>query len=241
MQSDFSITGFASGALPTVGESGWGTILNNYLSQEHTVEGGHSNITSTNWTNVTVTSSQITNFNESVWELAGNGTLMLTSNWNSTNSSYRTLDNLTFEGDVNVSGNLNVTGNLTVNGNISQSETPDANTLYAKSLPKAWVNFDGTDSSSCTGTPKLCTIRDSFNVDNVTRNSVGDYTIFWDRDFANINYVVIGTSHSIIAADVRVVNEVFTSRTSGSTRINIIREIAGSDNQLISLVAFGEQ
>ncbi len=44
---NFSITGFATGALPTVGgDSGnWGTVLNNYLSQEHTSTGGHKNVT----------------------------------------------------------------------------------------------------------------------------------------------------------------------------------------------------
>ena len=117
MQSDFSITGFASGVLPTVGgnSGSWGTILNNYLSQEHTSTGGHKNVTvegdlnvsglirGNNWTNVSITESQISDLHT----------------WNSTNSSYRTLDNLTFEGDVNVTGNLSVTNNLSVGGNLN--------------------------------------------------------------------------------------------------------------------------
>jgi len=51
----------------------------------------------------------------------------------------------------------------------------------------AWVNFDGT-----TGT-----IRSSFNIASVTRNSTGDYTIAFAAPMANANYahaVCVGTT-----------------------------------------------
>ena len=102
--TNFSITGYATGALPTVGgDSGnWGTVLNNYLSQEHTEEGAHKNVTvsgslnvsgiirSDNWTNVSITESQISGF-----------------------GNYRTLDNLTFVGDGNFTGNLSIGDKIT--------------------------------------------------------------------------------------------------------------------------------
>ncbi len=37
--ANFSITGLVTGNLPDVGDSNWGTILNNYLLQEHTSTG----------------------------------------------------------------------------------------------------------------------------------------------------------------------------------------------------------
>ncbi len=95
-QNDFSITGLITGNLPDVGDSNWGTILNNYLLQEHTAEGGHGNITSNNWTNVSITENQISDL-----------------------KSYRTLNNLTFVGDVNVTGDTNLTGNLTLGEKIT--------------------------------------------------------------------------------------------------------------------------
>ena len=90
LDNDFSITGLVTGNLPDVGDSNWGTILNNYLLQEHTNTGAHGNITSNNWTNVSITESQISDL-----------------------QSYRTLDNLTFVGDGNFTGNLSVGDKIT--------------------------------------------------------------------------------------------------------------------------------
>lgn len=53
-------------------------------------------------------------------------------------------------------------------------------------LAKAWVNFDGTTSPP--------TIRSSFNVLSVTKNSVGDYTINFTSNLNNANYSVAATS-----------------------------------------------
>ena len=52
---DFSITGFAAdGRLPTIGSDGgnWGTVLNNYLQQEHTINGSHKNVSVAGYLNV---------------------------------------------------------------------------------------------------------------------------------------------------------------------------------------------
>ena len=50
----------------------------------------------------------------------------------------------------------------------------------------AWVNFDGTDG----------TIRDSFNINNVDRNDVGDYTISFEVEMDNSNYSLSGMAQN---------------------------------------------
>jgi len=226
---NFSLTGYvAEGRLPTVGgDSGnWGTILNTYLQQEHDVNGSHRNVTvngylnvtgdvnvsgivrSNNWSNVSITESQISDL-----------------------QSYRTNDNLTFV------GNVNITGNLTISGNISDG-TPAKNTLYAKALPKAWVNFDGTDCGggavgSCDAA--ACTIKDSFNIDCVNRSSTGRYVVFWDTDFANANYVYTGSSAAVSILALQ-------DPTVGSAIVDT-NDMAGGnfDSSLVTVIAFGEQ
>jgi len=55
-----------------------------------------------------------------------------------------------------------------------------------KGVADAWVNFTGATA----------TVNDSFNVDSVTRNSAGNYTITWTTDFADTNYCLVLTSTS---------------------------------------------
>ncbi len=133
-QNDFSITGLVTGALPDVGDSNWGTILNNYLLQEHTTTGSHKNVTvegdikADNWTNVSITESQISDL-----------------------QSYRTLDNLTFVGDGNFTGNLNVIGNLTdSSGRIISVPSGMVSAFSGANCPTDWILANGTD-----GTPDL--------------------------------------------------------------------------------------
>lgn len=51
---------------------------------------------------------------------------------------------------------------------------------------RAWVNFNGTGTVA---------IRDSFNVSSITDNGVGDYTVNFDQDMPNANYVVVAGSN----------------------------------------------
>jgi len=76
----------------------------------------------------------------------------------------------------------------------------------ASNTPKAFVNFDGT-----TNTGGNCTIRDSLNVDSVTDEGTGFYTINFSTDFANTNYVITighsstpnnGSTHGILYTNV---------------------------------------
>lgn len=118
--------------------------------------------------------------------------------------------------------------NLTITGN--PSGTPEADTLYAKSLPKGWVNFDG---ATCSGT---CTIRDSFNVANVTRVGVGNYQIFWDRDFAAVNYAITGGAGGDTFAS-------FQENLVGSVRETLfdVGTHGLVDRDQVYAVVFGEQ
>ncbi len=322
LQSDFSITGFASGALPTIGESNWGTILNNYLLQEHTTNGTHGNVTAENL-NVSG------NFNLSGDLIAGNSNLFVNSTnvgigttspvanlhisdasagvntplyasliiegtavgrfinfqtlasgnagmvWGDPNdedvawfyydhisnnfrvrssglSGFSIGDNvgigvfptekLDVAGNAKISGNLNVTGNVTISGNISQSETPEANTLYAKALPKAWVNFDGTSCSSSNGGSCVagsCTMRGSFNVECVNRTTTGQYIVYWDRDFANANYALsYGQRSGVILAHSADAGEYLVGSVSIHNRDDAA---AFRDDDRLSVIAFGEQ
>ena len=49
---------------------------------------------------------------------------------------------------------------------------------------KAWVSFDGTGTVA---------IRDDFNVDTITDNGTGDYTVNFDNAMSNSNYSVAGS------------------------------------------------
>ena len=49
---------------------------------------------------------------------------------------------------------------------------------------KAWCNFNGTSSPA--------SIRDSFNVDSLTDNGTGDYTVNFGTSMPNTDYCVVG-------------------------------------------------
>jgi hypothetical protein len=67
---------------------------------------------------------------------------------------------------------------------LSGSPTLSAEAVQQR-LVKAWVNFNGTTSPG--------TIRSSFNVSSVTRNSTGNFTINFTTPMASSNYVIAGS------------------------------------------------
>ena len=89
--------------------------------------------------------------------------------------------------------------------------------ITSTNTAKAWVNFNGTTSPG--------TIRSSFNVSSVTRNSTGNFTINFTTPMSSSDYVIagspdqtvdsIGYAHyeSIVSATVNG----FTILTSGLT------------------------
>ena len=81
---------------------------------------------------------------------------------------------------MTATGQLNV-ASMTVTG-VTPSTPTAANTLYSKNIVSGWIQFDGTTSPP--------TIKDSFNVSSVGKNSAGNYTVNWATSFANANYAV---------------------------------------------------
>ena len=66
---------------------------------------------------------------------------------------------------------------------LAANAVTDAKENLSGSL-KAWVNYDGYGNS----------IRGSYNIGSVQDNGTGDYTIFIDNDFSDVNYSWVGTA-----------------------------------------------
>lgn len=111
--------------------------------------------------------------------------------------------------------------------------TSEVDSTVTSMLAKAWVNF-----SILSG---VVTIENSFNVTSVIRNGVGDYSISWTINFANINYVVMGSI--VRSAGGRGFVSVRGPLGTGSARIRTDAPDGNStvepDNVLV--VAFGDQ
>jgi len=142
---------------------------------------------------------------------------------------------------LDVVGNVAVGGSLSVTGAFSPSKvtvtsdaggTPDANTIYKKNICKGWINFNGTGTIA---------IRDSFNVSSIVDNGPGNYTINWDRDFADANYCSVGSvRHEPPSGTTRAVY-IFSSLVS-SLQIKVYDGTSAlTDLDVITVVAFGNQ
>lgn len=66
------------------------------------------------------------------------------------------------------------------------SGTPGQHGLFRENVVKAWAAV-----AVAGGVPS---VTDSFNVASITDNDVGDFTLVWDRDFANATYAWAGTT-----------------------------------------------
>ena len=114
---------------------------------------------------------------------------------------------------------------------------------------RAWVNFDGTDTSSAnplsfTNTnatnhgdansagETLCAIRNSGNVSKIVRNGTGDYTITFTTEMPHANYSTTqmcgndsdsATSHTMIFG-------ANSARTTSSVRVRGVSITASSGN-----------
>ena len=86
--------------------------------------------------------------------------------------------------DNSFSFNVNAT-NATLPTTFTESQIQGVIDAGPEGIAKAWVNFDGTGALA---------IRDSFNVDSVTDNGTGDYTINFTNNMPNANYCVVQSS-----------------------------------------------
>jgi hypothetical protein len=66
------------------------------------------------------------------------------------------------------------------------------NAATASNGAKAWVSFNG-DAGSVVSGEFRCTIRSSYNVNRVVRNSTGEYTVYFGTSFADANYCATAT------------------------------------------------
>jgi len=101
----------------------------------------------------------------------------------------------------------------------------------ATSAAKAWVQFNSSGTIQGTG----------YNVASVARNSTGNYTITWDTDFANDDYVVIAVGLGVPS----VANEAVVWVNSVAVGSCVVKCSKGYDATLkdlgMSIVAFGTQ
>lgn len=73
------------------------------------------------------------------------------------------------------------------------SNARDISKMEETQLAKAWVNFNGLFATS-PFTEANGGIRASLNVDSVTDNGTGDYTVNFTNPFPNKNYAWAGTA-----------------------------------------------
>lgn len=103
----------------------------------------------------------------------------------------------------------------------------DANGVQAGTLCRAWVNINGNSGASPT-------IRASFNVSSVTRNSTGNYTINFTTALTDANYCVNcgvnapSTTYTSATALVSAASQAGASIGTTTTQLTIITGNASS-------------
>ena len=77
-------------------------------------------------------------------------------------------------------------GTLTIS-TLSDGTNSTSATNCIQGSAKAWVNFNGTNSS----------IRASYNVSSITANATSDFTVNFTNAFADANYAVCGVGYHL--------------------------------------------
>ena len=114
------------------------------------------------------------------------------------------------------------------------SGTPAQHGLFRENVVKGWINFNGTG---------VISTNDSFNVTSITdEGGSGDYTVTWDRDFANTGYAVGGAAIETGGKAINVSINATGSLAVGTSRI----QCRGDDNvtadpTIVTLIAIGDQ
>lgn len=140
--------------------------------------------------------------------------------------------------DASGGGNLgNVTaGNLSVDNILIGDAAPSpplANVIYKESTIKGWINFDMTVVAGSSE-------RNSLNVSSLVDNAAGDWTVVWDRDFANVNYVAWGSSCNDGTNDSAFGAP--KAKAVGSTQFIFLTHTGGhADRDLVNVIAMGDQ
>lgn len=102
------------------------------------------------------------------------------------------------------SGNL-----LTSNGTTWTSAAPPVTQSYIK----AWVKFDGTPTGAY---PITLSVSSSYNVTNVTKHGVGQFTLNFSPSLTDANYVVTGMAGDTGSTNIKIVSGPRTSAPTTS-------------------------
>jgi hypothetical protein len=97
---------------------------------------------------------------------------------------------------------------------------------------KFWMDLNGTGTIA---------LQDSYNIDSVTDNGTGDYTITITTDFADGSYAVAGMTgngNGIVSVETTRAS----TKLAGSLRINTFSASnSQTDYDIVSVIAFGNQ
>lgn len=124
-----------------------------------------------------------------------------------------------------VSGN-----NLQVSADGSGIVKLQSNGITTNAL--AWVNWNGVTTA---------TIRSSYNVSSVTRNSAGDYTVNFTTAMSDANYCITGSAGGGVSNGVpRVIGPSNANPTVSALRVVVTSDFAtASDIAYCSIAIFG--
>lgn len=141
--------------------------------------------------------------------------------WSSGGSTYTAGD--TFYLDANKKFSTLAKG--TVAQVLTMNSGATAPEWQADNIVKGWIQFNGTGTIA---------IQDSFNVVSITDNSVGNYTVTWDTDFANDDYAFVGLSsdyHTGAGSFITTAVNIYTYNSSH----------AAADSDIVCGIALGDQ
>ena len=133
-----------------------------------------------------------------------------------------------------------IASNAVTTAKISDSQITEAKLASdpQQGIAKAWINFDGGASTIGTG-------RDSFNVDSVTDNGPGDYTVNFTNAMASANYAVAisckanGGSSAIPIPHYNIANAMTT--TSMTFHLSEANSYGTKrDSAIVCFIAFGD-
>lgn len=80
-------------------------------------------------------------------------------------------------------------------------------------------------------------ITDSFNVTSITDNGVGEFTLTWDRDFANATYM----SGGFVVGGVSICVSITGGQAAGTTRYNVLDGTFTPVDKTHNYFAIGDQ
>jgi hypothetical protein len=115
-----------------------------------------------------------------------------------------------------------------VNGSVIASKL---GTTEQKQIAKAWVNFNGTTSPG--------TIRSSYNVSSVTRNSTGLFTINFQNALTDANYSAVSSSGSASSGSCTAITLASTTSSSVQFQYQYAGGFVLDNASIITVQIFG--